>query len=257
MSVKDEMREMEQAGEDQPLDPRKPIYLRIDGKNFSKMVKKWKLQQPLDTDFSTAMIGTTRILCTQAQGSVFGYTQSDEITIFLMPQNDKSEVWFNGRREKLVSISASMVTSVFNFLNNKDAMERGVSIYDLKDQASFDCRARNIDKEMILSYLIWRVRDSYKNAVTKISRSQFSHRQLNGIDTKTKEEMMAERGFPISDYPNHMLYGTFFYKVQETLYNDETDIDYLRNRWVQRSDWKAVNEAILANVIEKGYGEDR
>ena len=54
-------------------------------------------------------------LCKEIQGCVFGYTQSDEITLILIDyQNINTEAWFDYNVQKLCGITASMATMLFN-----------------------------------------------------------------------------------------------------------------------------------------------
>lgn len=62
-----------------------------------------------------AMQETMRYLCKNIQGCVFGYTQSDEITLILIDyQKLDSDAWFGYEVQKICSISASMATMAFN-----------------------------------------------------------------------------------------------------------------------------------------------
>ena len=62
-------------------------------------------------------------LCKNIQGCVFGYTQSDEITLILIDyQTLTTDAWFGYEVQKLCSVSASMATMAFNkfFTQNVD-----------------------------------------------------------------------------------------------------------------------------------------
>lgn len=62
-----------------------------------------------------AMQLTMEYLCKHIQGCVFGYTQSDEITLILIDyQKLNSDAWFGYEVQKICSISASMATMAFN-----------------------------------------------------------------------------------------------------------------------------------------------
>ena len=56
---------------------RMPVIIRIDGKAFHSFTKG--MRKPFDDVLITAMQKTTKYLCENIQGCVFGYTQSDEI----------------------------------------------------------------------------------------------------------------------------------------------------------------------------------
>ena len=61
------------------LTRRIPVIIRIDGKAFHTFTKGMK--KPFDRLLMTAMQETMQYLCKNIQGCVFGYTQSDEITL--------------------------------------------------------------------------------------------------------------------------------------------------------------------------------
>ena len=58
-----------------------PVAIRIDGKAFHTFTKGFK--KPFDEVLVAAMQNTMKYLCENIQGAVFGYCQSDEITIVL------------------------------------------------------------------------------------------------------------------------------------------------------------------------------
>ena len=60
---------------------RTPVAIRIDGKAFHTFTRGMK--KPFDDILISSMQETTKYLCENIQGCVFGYTQSDEITLIL------------------------------------------------------------------------------------------------------------------------------------------------------------------------------
>lgn len=92
---------------------RVPVAIRIDGQHFHSFCKGFK--RPFDTIFINAMNTTMVELCKNIQGCVFGYVQSDEITLILQDYATiKTDAWFEYNVQKLTSISASMATLYFN-----------------------------------------------------------------------------------------------------------------------------------------------
>ena len=61
---------------------RMPVVIRIDGKAFHTFTKGFN--KPVDKVLMRAMQRTTEYLCKNIQGCVFGYTQSDEISLILI-----------------------------------------------------------------------------------------------------------------------------------------------------------------------------
>ena len=92
---------------------RTPVAIRIDGKAFHTFTRGF--EKPFDSVLMKAMQETMRYLCKNIQGCVFGYTQSDEITLILIDyQKLDSSAWFDYEVQKMCSISSSMATMVFN-----------------------------------------------------------------------------------------------------------------------------------------------
>lgn len=91
---------------------RMPVAIRIDGKAFHTFTKGFN--KPYDLVLSRAMELTTQKLCENIQGCVFGYTQSDEITLILVDYKTlDTSAWFDNEVQKMCSISASMATMWF------------------------------------------------------------------------------------------------------------------------------------------------
>lgn len=61
---------------------RTPVIIRVDGRAFHTFTKGF--QKPFDDVLMRVMQDTMKYLCENIQGCVFGYTQSDEITLILI-----------------------------------------------------------------------------------------------------------------------------------------------------------------------------
>jgi len=186
------------------LDDSLPIIVRLDGKAFHTFTKGF--ERPFDGVLQKTMQLVMKELCEEMQGAMFGYTQSDEITIVLYHRNPRSHLWFNGNIQKIVSVSASLATLYFNkyFKAIVEALEEsGCGTLDPKlyetykrkyDKAIFDSRAFNVPtKEEVLNCLIWRQLDAMKNSVQMVAQNVFSHKSLQGmhggeIQKRLKEE---------------------------------------------------------------------
>ena len=101
---------------------RTPVALRIDGKAFHTFTRGFK--KPFDDILVKSMQETTKYLCKNIQGCVFGYTQSDEITLILIDyQTLTTAAWFDYEVQKMCSIAASMATMKFNKVFNDLAVD--------------------------------------------------------------------------------------------------------------------------------------
>ena len=116
LTLKDRMKAL-QAERDYRLDKDSYILCHIDGRAFSKMIKK-KFRLPFDDDFMRMMDDTAAYVCENVQGAKLAYVQSDEITVVIA--NFKYEdgelrqgsSFFDYRLCKLQSIIASLATAV-------------------------------------------------------------------------------------------------------------------------------------------------
>lgn len=178
---------------------RTPVIMRIDGKNFSMWTKG--LQKPFDIKLNSAMAEVTRILCNEIQGAVFGYTQSDEISILIQDwRNLNTDRWFGNNVQKMVSISASIATAYFNSIFKHPSNT---------SPALFDSRVFNIPKEEVANYFIWRQKDATRNSINSLAQSKFSQKQLHGKNISQVQDMlMNEYNINWNDVPTRFKRGT-------------------------------------------------
>lgn len=195
------------------LTRRMPAIIRLDGKAFHTFTRG--LQKPCDYVLSQTMQDTMKYLCENVQGCVFGYTQSDEITLILTDYDTiTTEAWFGYNVQKMVSVSASMATLAFNscFRENvlrweqmvssnigndadkrKEFFDRYYAYVTKKDMAMFDSRVFSVPKEDVANCLIWRQQDAIRNSIQSVGQSEFSHKELQGKSCKDIQEMLVSQ----------------------------------------------------------------
>ena len=182
---------------------RMPVILRFDmchGHTFTKGLNK-----PFDPIYMKTMQDTMLALCKDIQGCVFGYTQSDEITLVLIDyQTLETDPWFDNRLEKLCSVGASKATRYFNkffIVNTKNQNLDNSDIYTRKFfEAEFDCRAFNVPKEDVCNCVLWRQQDAEKNSISALAQTLFSQKELNGISRKgLQDKMFTEKNVNWND----------------------------------------------------------
>lgn len=143
----------------------------------------------------------------------YGYVQSDEISLFLSDYRAlKTEAWFNNKKSKLESLSASLATGYFNhcFKNifTEDEWKNKI--------AFFDSRAFNLPKEEVANYFKWRQLDCERNSIQTIGRAYFSHKQLMNKSCNNIQEMLfTEHGIKWNDVEVYKKRGIGVYKVGE------------------------------------------
>jgi tRNA(His) guanylyltransferase len=131
----DRMKGYEMAEAGRMLIKTLPIMIRLDGKAFHTFTKG--LKRPYDERLSTLMANTTKYLVEQTNALV-GYTQSDEISLVLYSDDPLTQVYFDGRIQKLTSVVASMTTMYFNKFMASALPEKADKV------ALFDCRVWNV-----------------------------------------------------------------------------------------------------------------
>ena len=225
------------------LDPKEPVIIRIDGRAFHTFTKGFK--RPFDSVFAKAMTETMKYLCENIQNCVFGYTQSDEITLVLVNDfNPNSCAWFDNNLQKIASITASMATWIFNksfllAINEYDFQwrcsltpqsceiqeEHNQYVERLRESAfkgaMFDARVFTVPKDEIINCLIWRQQDAIRNSIQSCGQAVYSHRELHGKSSKDILEMLAaerpSRRVNWENQPTKFKYGSCCIKddVQE------------------------------------------
>lgn len=247
------------------LDINKVHFLRCDGKQFKKFTKG--LDFPFDYAYRKAMERTMLKLCENIQCSKIGYTQSDEITImFENPiDEEKNHLMYGGRVEKICSVVASMTTLYFNnffkeemdkkykeLINSKtmdeyEDMQEILKEYEkIKKKfytAVFDCRVFSLEKKDYLLPFIWRFLDCKKNAIQMISRSVFSHKELNGKSLKEMKDMLLEKGIMVNSFERKYLNGLITIKEDQTFYEGTTR-ECIRKKWVLKDTIKFLEQKV-------------
>lgn len=205
------------------LTRRMPVVVRLDGKAFHTFTKG--LKKPFDENFWVTMRETTKALCENMQNCVLGYCQSDEITLVLIDYYDlNTDVMFGNNVQKLTSISASMCTLYFNkflAINTVLYFLESFSTHDVHyfdtlhgkiNKAMFDSRCFNVPREDVTNCLLWRQNDCYRNSISSVANSMFSHKKLQGKSGKEKLQMCVDEGFDWDSLDDMYKLGTFVMK---------------------------------------------
>lgn len=214
----DRMKLLEQSEAGRMLMPLLPVCVRLDGKGFSRFTKG--LARPFDIGMTRAMVLTTMHLVEETNARV-GYTQSDEISLVFYSDSYESQIFFNGKVQKLVSVLASMATAKFNSLI-PDHLPSKIGLLPV-----FDCRVWNVPNETeAANTILWREKDATKNSISMAAQALYSHKELDGKSSSDKQEMLHQKGVNWNDYPDYFKRGTF---IQRRKYMVElTDAERLR-----------------------------
>lgn len=122
---------------------------RLDGRGFTGLTRdRHTFEAPFDERFRDLMAVTTEHLMTTGFRIVYGFTQSDEISLVF----HRDDGGFGRKTRKLNSILAGEASARFSTL--------------LGDLGVFDCRISELPSlELVVQYLRWRQEDAHRNAL--------------------------------------------------------------------------------------------
>ncbi len=170
------------------------IVMRLDGRGFTRLTKDvHEFEAPFDERFRDLMIHTTTVLMESGFRTVYGYTQSDEISILLHRDEDS----FARKERKLNSLLAGEASAAFS-------LQLGATgVFD-----SRVCQIPNV--EFVRDYFRWRHEDANRNALNAhcywIQRRegasvQAATNSLKGMSVAAKNEFLFQRGINFNDLP--------------------------------------------------------
>lgn len=199
------------------LPMRMPVILRIDGRHFHSWTKQVGLQVPFDDQFIENINAATLDLCREIGCTVFGYTQSDEISILI--HNYKkldSQSWFGNELQKIVSVSAAFMSSWFTLK------------YKLLTQ--FDARAFVLPEDEVANYFVWRQEDAIRNSVSMMAQSFYSHKELHGKKRTELLDLIRDGGENWEDLPKSRMRGTAIYRSENSWVKDFSIPEFKNDR---------------------------
>lgn len=257
---------------------RVPVAIRIDGKAFHTFTRGF--QKPFDSILMASMQETMKYLCENIQGCVFGYTQSDEITLILIDyQKFTSSAWFDYEVQKVCSIAASMATMAFNkfFTKNVNYFEMTHEHDDTINEycttlvnaaekgATFDARCFNIPKEEVANLVYWRQLDAMRNSVQMVGQANFSHKELQNKSCNDVQDMLiTQKAINWNFYPEDCKRGAACIKLPPkeevidvpTAAEKPVRIVVNRSSWfvdthmpILKEDWDYINKYIYVGEV--------
>lgn len=182
------------------------IYMvaRIDGRGFTRLTKeKHNFKRPFDEKFRDMMIETTKHLMTCGFKIIYGFTESDEISLLF----DLNETAFSRKLRKFNSILAGEASAKFSLL--------------LRDLGVFDCRISQLpNKQSVIDYFRWRNEDTHRNALNAhcywLLREQGKSikeatSSIEGKSIAFKNELLFENGINFNELPSWQKRGIGLY----------------------------------------------
>lgn len=241
-SLGDRMKDFEGRYADR-LMPLLPAVARLDGNNFHNFTKG--LKRPFDQRLSDLMIATTRFLA-ELSNATIAYTQSDEISLIWNSDVLDSQIYFDGKVNKINSILAAKASVFFNKLIPQYLPEKA------EISAAFDCRTFNLPtKAEAGRYLLWRELDATRNSIQMAGQSQFSHSELQGINCNEIQEMLfQQRNINWNEYPDFFKRGTYIQRQSVTRPFTAEEIEALPEKHNARKNPNLVLERSQFSTIK-------
>lgn len=199
---------------DQFILPDMYIAARLDGRSFTRLTKEiCQFETPFDIRFRNLMIDTVGALMNAGFRIIYGYTESDEISLLFHPEDNT----FGRKVRKINTTLAGEASASFSLA--------------LGQIATFDCRVIPLpNTDRVADYFIWRQEDSHRNSLNAhcywaLRREGINAKKatsmLEGMSVPEKNELLFTKGINYNDLPNWQKrgVGVSFQDVQKEGFN--------------------------------------
>ena len=193
------------------------LVARLDGRSFSRLTKEiCDFEAPFDVRFRDMMINTVKGLMDCGFRVVYGFTESDEISLLF----HTDEQTFARKVRKYNSILAGVASATFSL--------------QLGQVATMDCRLIPLPNiERVQDYFLWRQEDAHRNALNShcywLLRKEGKNaneatEMLEGKSVAFKNELLFSRGINFDSLPSWQKRGVGVYwgDVEKTGFNPIT-----------------------------------
>lgn len=192
---------------DQIILPETYMVARLDGRGFTKLTKeKCEFEAPFDVRFRDMMVHTVEALMDCGFRVIYGFTESDEISLLFAPGDNT----FGRKVRKYNSTLAGEASAAFSL--------------EVGRVATFDCRVvplPNIEK--VRDYFLWRQEDAHRNSLNshcywmlrKEGKSvNEATEMLEGKTVAFKNELLFSRGINFDKLPAWQKRGIGLWREQ-------------------------------------------
>lgn len=189
---------------DQNILPDMYIVARLDGRSFTRLTKEiCKFEAPFDIRFRDYMVETVKYLMDCGFRIVYGFTESDEISLLFHSKDNT----FGRKVRKINTTLAGEASAAFSLALGKIA--------------TFDCRViplPNIDR--VKDYFMWRQEDAHRNSLNahcywmlrkEGMKKEEATKLLEGKSVSFKNELLFEHGINYNELPNWQKRGMGIY----------------------------------------------
>ena len=189
---------------DQVLLPELYMVARLDGNRFTRLTKEiCAFEAPFDTRFRDMMAETVKALMNYGFRVIYGFTESDEISLLFHPDEDT----FGRKVRKYNSLLAGAASAAFS--------------QQLGKLAIFDCRMVPLPTvERVQDYFLWRQEDAHRNSLNAhcywMLRKQGKNvaeatKMLEGQSVAFKNELLFQNGINFDKLPSWQKRGIGVY----------------------------------------------
>ena len=248
-----EMRVYEQSL-DQYILPEVYLAARLDGRSFTRLTKEvCDFEAPFDVRFRDMMTETVKALMNAGFRVIYGYTESDEISLLFHPHDDG----FGRKVRKINTTLAGEASAAFSLL--------------LGQKATFDCRVVPLPNiKRVADYFAWRQEDSHRNSLNAhcywaLRRDGLNANQataeLSGKSIAFKNELLFQHGMNFNDLPAWQKRGIGIYRTQVTKKgfdpHKNQEVEYTRNELYTEYDLPIGEEyrKFITDMLTKAENE--
>jgi tRNA(His) guanylyltransferase len=170
------------------------MVVRLDGRNFTRLTKDiCEFERPFDIRFRDLMADTVEHLMNSGFRVIYGYTESDEISLLLHPKDES----FGRKLRKVHSVLAGEASAFFSL--------------KLGRHACFDARVSQLPRlDDVRDYFRWRHEDAHRNSLSahcywslrkegKTARQ--ATKEIEGLSVAKKNQLLFERGLNFNELP--------------------------------------------------------
>jgi tRNA(His) guanylyltransferase len=238
-----------EAVSDYKLLPRVPLIICVNGRGFAKVTQL--LDKPYCPKFAECMTSTMLRLCTDVEGSLFGYQHNDEIVI--VARNDytnETNPWYDNKLQKICSVTSAIATSHFN------RYASGIHL-DVSGDPIFTSQiftTPNVGEAV--NTLVYKQQQNFHTSIQfacvyeliKKHDKNTIRDMLSGLSVEDKIDLLSQEGTDFNAYPLSFRRGVSAYKIPKV-----TD-DTVKNKWVIDTELPvfAKDQSFLTNIFKNG-----
>lgn len=226
--------------------PEMHMVARIDGRSFTRLTKEvHKFKTPFDEKMRDYMVETVKHLMNCGFKVLYGYTQSDEISLlFALDENT-----FHRKERKLNSVLAGEASAKFSLL--------------LGDLGAFDCRVIQLpNATLVKNYFRWRQEDAKRNSLNghcywslrdEGLTGQKTSNLLDKLSVSEKNELLFQKGTNFNDIEAWQKRGVGMYweTYEKKAFNPKTNEEVMATRRRLKVDYELAYGDAYGDFLSK------